>query len=366
MKTPANKYATCPYNELPLASRWADAVAGVAADAINPHMAAPFRMDPRTRIASAGSCFAQHLSSHLVAKGMNYFVTEPAPPWLTAEEKRQYNYETYSARYGNIYTVLHLIQLVEEAFGRFQPAEPPWPSDDGHFIDPLRPRIQPNGFSSLQEMQTDRRIHLAAVRRLFAEMDVFLFTLGLTECWRSRRDGAVFPVCPGCGTGEFDQSRYVFQQFRVLEVIDHLNRFFQLLKEINPGARVILTVSPVPLVATMTNRHVLQATVYAKSVLRVAVEETLANWPNAAYFASYEIATATANSHHYFEPDRRTVAPVAVASIMKVFFDTFVEGLQDIPVQSPSDNLAPAALEPKEVCDELALFQALGNQRTQS
>ncbi len=39
--------------------------------------------------------------------------------------------------------------------------------------------------------------HLAAVRRMFEESHLFIFTVGLTEIWESTVDGAVFPVAPG-------------------------------------------------------------------------------------------------------------------------------------------------------------------------
>jgi hypothetical protein len=37
--------------------------------------------------------------------------------------------------------------------------------------------------------------------------------------------------------------------------------------------RIVLTVSPVPLVATVTGSHVVPATIYSKSVLRIAAQE---------------------------------------------------------------------------------------------
>ena len=47
------------------------------------------------------------------------------------------------------------------------------------------------------------------------------------------------------------------------------------LKRLNPGVRVLLTVSPVPLIATYEPRHVLVSTTYSKSVLRVAAEQVM-------------------------------------------------------------------------------------------
>ena len=355
----------CPYEAVPKAQKWVDAVADVADDRINPHTAARFRLDRTAKVASAGSCFAQRISESLVARGFNYHVTEAAPRWLPADRAKAYNYGVYSARYGNVYTPLQLVQLVQRALGAFAPEEAPWPGEGGRWFDPFRPRIQPNGFSSAQELAADRDHHLRAVKSLLENLDVFIFTLGMTEAWLARRDGAVFPVCPGCVAGRFSPDAYEFHNFSVQEVIDHLDQFFHLLAGVNPRARVILTVSPVPLLATMTDRHVLQATVYSKSVLRVAAEEMVRRHPNADYFASYEIAVATRNTHRYYAADKRSVTPAGVAHVMDAFFETYVgEGR----AAAPSSGTPAPASAPKDdlVCDELAMFEALGKRRKEA
>ncbi|MGK3891080.1 hypothetical protein, partial [Enterococcus faecium] len=81
--------------------------------------------------------------------------------------------------------------------GREVPAEPAWQRPDGRWADPFRPSIEPEGFATIEDLEADRRAHLAAVREMFAGLDVFVFTLGLTEAWVSRVDGAVFPIAPG-------------------------------------------------------------------------------------------------------------------------------------------------------------------------
>ena len=87
------------------------------------------------------------------------------------------------------------------------------------------------------------------------ETEVLVFTLGLTEAWLSRHDGTVYPTCPGCGSaGDYDLERYRFHNFKASEAIEHLGTAISLLCEANPSIQIILTVSPVPLAATMANR----------------------------------------------------------------------------------------------------------------
>ena len=311
-----------PYNELPGHCFWKPTHAG-GPDAVDPVVRPLFRISRRDRIASAGSCFAQHLAHHIARAGLNYFVTETAHP-IVARHARDYNYGTFSARYGNIYTAAQLRQLVERAFGEFSPADDMWVGDDGHYYDPYRPAIQPGGFATRTECERDRLQHLAAVRRLVTKADVFIFTLGLTEAWRNARDGAVYPVCPGAVAGSFDSGAHEFVNFGVTDTVRDLTQFIRAVRRRNPGLKVILTVSPVPLVATAVDRSVIESTVYSKSVLRVAAGMVAERFENVAYFPSYEVITAPAGAGRYFAADYRSIRPEGVDHVMRLFLKHYV------------------------------------------
>jgi hypothetical protein len=94
---------------------------------------------------------------------------------------------------------------------------------------------------------------------------------------------------------------------------------------VNPLSKVILTVSPVPLVATASDRHVLAATLYSKSVLRVAAEEVSRAHAQVYYFPSYEIITGPHIAGGYFEADRRNVSDAGVDHVMRVFMSRMTE-----------------------------------------
>ena len=354
----------CPYFELPDTSRWERVMARLPVEQINPHTKASLRITPGTRVGSGGSCFAQNITIALHRRGYNYFVTEPAPPLFSAEVAGKFGYGVFSARYGNLYTSLQWLQLIERAFGDFMPVDQIWKCDNGRYFDLLRPRINPSGFSLLGEIETDIKRHLSAVRKLFSEVEVFVFTLGLTEGWLSTVDGTIYPTCPGCGSaGEFDSKKYRFDNFGVTETTDHLCQAIRRLGEVNASAQVLLTVSPVPLIATMEPRHVLQSTTYSKSVLRIAAEEARKTFDNVHYFASYEIITGTANTSTYFGEDRRTVTQAGIEHVMTCFFDLYSDGAalalgersNERTAAPPRVNGAPSGI----VCDEDEFFRAL-------
>jgi GSCFA family len=349
----------CPYQTLPATSWWRTAISNLVAEEISPHLASDFRIEREHWVASGGSCFAQHITTALQDRGYRYLISEPAPDFLSSEAAKRFNYNVFSARYGNIYTTLQLLQLVQRAFGSLTPSDQYWTNSGGRIFDLLRPRITPNGFASLEEAIADGKQHLAAVRSLFMKTDVFVFTLGLTETWISSKDGVAYPTCPGCGSaGDFDPNKYQFKNLSVAETVASLNEAIGLMKKVNPALQIILTVSPVPLIATMEPRHVLQATTYSKSVLRVAAEEAVRQHDSVHYFASYEIITATRNSEKYFEDDGRTISPVGVAHAMEAFFDHFTA--KGVPLPQPkNDPEMPSHQQPEVICDEEDFFRSL-------
>lgn len=247
----------------------------------------------------------------------------PPPPGLSAAEVQAQNYGVFSARYGNVYTVRQAVQLFDRAFGKFDPQDDVWSANDG-YVDAFRPTITSTPFPSEAAVRSSAAEHLACVRRVFAESDWIVLTLGLTEAWRSKLDGAVYPLAPGVSGGSYDPDRYEFVNFTALEVMDDLECFIRQVREINPVCRLILTVSPVPLIATYEPKHVLVATTYSKSALRVAAEHVVRNFSDVYYFPSYEIVTSWVSGGRHFESDMRQVNSSGVDHVMRVFNKHFL------------------------------------------
>ena len=317
-----------------------------------------FDIDADCRIATAGSCFAQHIGDRLRRSGFNYLDFEAPPPSLPAARHADFGYGLFSARYGNIYTARQLLQLYREAFGKFQPAERIW-KKDGRVHDPYRPGIEPEGFSNDEELQTLRRfVHLPAVRDVFTKSDVFVFTLGLTEAWVSKLDGAVFPTCPGTVAGRFDEAVHEFHNFGFAEIHADMVALIAAARKVNPTLKFLLTVSPVPLTATASDQHVLVATTYSKSVLRAVAGALYEQYDFVDYFPSYEIVTASAMRGALYRPDLRTVTADGVDQVMKHFF-----AQHPPPAPLPAGAPGPAASASDEAARdfqrELGEFRAV-------
>ena len=300
------------------------------------------------RIATAGSCFAQHIGRRLKAHGFTVLDTEPPPSGLDATQHAKFGYSIYSARYGNIYTVRQLLQLVKEAYGKWEPGEVVWSNEDGRFFDAFRSSVEPDGLGSPAEVIAHRRFHLTKVRQLLNDMTLLIFTLGLTEAWIDRATGTTFPMVPGAIAGTYDSERYAFKNFTFAEIYEDLGELLSLLTAQRDGTsplKIMLTVSPVPLTATASGRHVLQATVYSKSVLRAVAGQFAAEHSNIDYFSSFEIISNPWSRQDYYLENRRSVSNQGVDTVMSVFFSHHIPTALDngAAPQNAATHSAPRA-----------------------
>lgn len=307
-----------PYQEQPEKAFWKKTVSGEYPLDIANWYSKKFSISSQS-IATAGSCFAQHIGKQLKDNGFDFVDVEPAPNFLNKESHLDYGYGMYSARYGNVYSSRQLIQLVQRAFDEFVPEETYWLKDGG-YVDPFRPTIEPEPYVSITELTIHRDHHLHCVRKLFEEAQIFVFTLGLTETWISTKDGSAFPIAPGVAGGLFNPQKYQLKNLSFSGVVYDMERFFKMVRQINKKMRFILTVSPVPLMATATNQNVIVATMESKSVLRAAAGFLARKYGFVDYFPSYEIISSHVMRGLFYNPDMRTISHYGVEHVMKQFF----------------------------------------------
>lgn len=341
---------THPYSDLSESAFWRSAVAEADPTVVTGLHAPKFRLTEASAIATAGSCFAQHVGRALRGAGLNVLDAEPAPDVKIGALPQRYGYGIYSARYGNIYTTRQFLQLLQDVEVRHVDEGAIWTKAD-RFYDALRPGVEPDGLDSADETVALRRAHLEAVARLLPAVTDFVFTLGLTETWVERATGRVYPTCPGVIAGTFDPARHAFLNLSFGAVFADLTAIRDLLHRHNPAMRMILTVSPVPLTATAAGMHVLEATARSKAVLRAAADEFAAAHDDVDYFAAYEIITNPAAAGAFFGENLREVTPEGVAAVMGAFLAAHRLKPQAQPVRRdvPDDSAEDV------ICEEILL-----------
>jgi hypothetical protein len=308
-----------PYATQPQKAFWKPAVADKSMFDISEIWDPKFNVKPRDNIVTYGSCFAQHIGNAMQARGFSWLRSEQPPFGMGPENLRAFNYDIFSARTGNIYTTSLLRQWCEWALDAKPVPNEIWKKGD-RYIDPFRPRIEPNGFASPDELIRSREETIRAFRRGVERARFFVFTLGLTESWTNTEQGYEYPMCPGTVAGEFSEDQHRFENQSFQKVLTNLSQAMALMRGVNPTLRFLLTVSPVPLTATMSGKHVVVATMASKSVLRAVAGQLSDNQAHVDYFPSYEIINSPIFRGGFFEPNQRNVNPVGVDFVMENFF----------------------------------------------
>lgn len=356
---------TSPYDQAPPSAFWSRTAARRAADEVADFYQPRHRITRADPIATAGSCFAQHVGRTLREQGFKVLDAEPLPPIVPREIAQTWGYGLYSGRYGNIYTIRQMRQLLEEAFADRLPAERVWSgfgAAEGRFFDAQRPGVDPGGLPDAATVLRHRAFHLSRLRELFAQARLLVFTFGLTEAWMSADGATVFPTAPGTLAGEYDPARYRFHNFRFAEMVEDFLAVRSLLRGLAPDYRFLITVSPVPLTATATDQHVEVATSRSKSLLRAVCAELYETLEDVDYFPSYEIITAQAARGSFYRPNLRSVSEEGVATAMGAFLAAQTgEGAVPAAQRAPGTSPGPTPASDEDViCEEMLLERFAG------
>ncbi|MEO0945246.1 MAG: GSCFA domain-containing protein [Pseudomonadota bacterium] len=245
-------------------------------------------IDKSTQITAFGSCFAANISN-----------------WLSERNFRVLNKADDAAR-------AYVVTMGEGMVNSFvirQQFE--WAWENRVFDQPLW-----HGYKA-EEYGYDEAVRLET-KRIFDETDVFILTFGLSEVWYDEPTGNVFwRTIP---KDVFDPERHKFRLSTVDENRDNIRAIYDLIRKYRPDAKVIVTLSPVPLVATFRDVSCITANSVSKATLRVAVDEVVRavrDDGHMFYWPSYELVTDVFRSP--YKSDRRHVRPVVLSYIMRLF-----------------------------------------------
>jgi len=261
-------------------------------------------IDKSTPVASMGSCFAGYISKYLIEHAFNYVQTEPA------------KYDTFSAQWGIVVSPPCVRQIMQYSFGeyKFEPFTKAFPFKDDQLIDPYR-----NGFYYHKDDYDYKiAVHRINSKRALTECEIFVLTVGVAEVWRDKRDNYVFARVPYSITDDHE-----FHVLTYKQVCASLHDSVTMLKRNNPKVKVILSLSPIPLMATFRQDvDVVTANGYSKAVLRAGIDEIVRTNEDVYYFPSYEFVI---NGVGKFSEDNRHPTPETINLVMEFFMELFVK-----------------------------------------
>ncbi|TXN26880.1 GSCFA domain-containing protein [Methylobacterium sp. WL19] len=240
-----------------------------------------------TPIVAFGSCFAINISNYLDARGYNV---------LTKKDNK-----AYVTKMGDgIVHTSAIRQQFEWAWENVFPTEAMW---EGYNHEEF-------GYSEEARLAT---------KALFDAAEVFIITLGLSEIWYDEPTGEVFWRAPP--KAKLDPARHKFRVASFAETKMNICNIRALIAKYNPNAKVVITVSPIPLAASFRPISCLSANAASKSIIRAAVDEfyreTKDGDENLYYFPSYDIVLYAFDNQ--FIPDRRHINGPVLDFNMKIF-----------------------------------------------
>jgi len=207
-----------------------------------------------TIVTTFGSCFASHIANWFSCKNIGNSISD-----------------AYVIRFNegfvNTYTIL---QQFEWALENKIPKTGLWFDAEGNILE------------------YDEKIRNETCE-IFRNTDVFIITLGLSEVWYDKHTDEVF--WRAVPRRHYDADRHKFRQTTVEQNYNNLKSICRLINNSVGDAKIVFTLSPVPLISTFRSVPIVQANTVSKSILRVAVESLIDQnlFKNLFYWPSYEI-----------------------------------------------------------------------------
>ena len=256
-------------------------------------------IDHDTKITAFGSCFAANISKHLSTVGYNV--------------SKAKNTEVYISSIGEGLVNVHaLLSQFRWAFDGHVPSQELW-----------------HGYKA-ETFEYDESIRLKT-KEIFLNTDFFIITLGLSEVWFDSVTNEYF--WRAIPQDKFDPKRHQFKVCSMAESKDALQKILNYINDNVPNAKVLFTMSPVPLAATFRPVSCLTANSVSKSVLRAALDEMIRDNEELLnkklfYWPSYEIVKELFVNE--FTEDNRHPHPDILAMIMRLFESQYCRSNIDV------------------------------------
>lgn len=244
-----------------------------------------FTISKTSKFFTIGSCFAPNIEFALSREGVNCLTSK-----YTFDDAL-YELTGVGARNGalNAYTpgsMLDLVRLVrrddKEKVGLLQTGEDEW-------CDMLMSGLK---FMSGDQTKSAREILNNCYSNL-SDADVVVITLGYSESWFDLESQIYVNRSPGANIKTVKRGeRFAFHNMSANQVCDCLDEIIgEIGTQTNHRAKVLFTVSPVPMHGTFTGKDVVIANQYSKSTLLSAASTIADAYSHVDYFPSYEYAS---------------------------------------------------------------------------
>jgi hypothetical protein len=269
----------------------------------------PLRLTRGSSVFTIGSCFARNIEEALSAEGFDVPLLRFAVPP-----------EEWAGRPNGIlnrYTPQGIVQVLEWAVACLRNPERALEESDRYWIE-----TEPGAGIDLdllgqvtvtRDRFLDRRADMLAVYSFLASADVVVITLGQVEAWYYGPRQAYWGATPALASLRWLWSECRYSRVDADEAFRLTARAIDLIRQVNAGCTILLTVSPVPAARYWTGRPALTAYWDTKLALRDAALRAVREIPDTHYFPAFEAIRILPDA---FIPDRIHVKDEAVRGVI--------------------------------------------------
>ena len=280
-----------------------------------PQIEPKFKLRPEDKFYAIGSCFARGLENELIRRRVT--VESAAPEFAKLQPlNKDVTGLGFTNKY-NTFSILNELRWALDPEAVF-PVKSIVQVTEGTWFDPhITPTLELAGF----EETLERRSLMQTVTKRIINCRAVIITLGLVEVWRDLEADVYINRTPLLKS---HPDRYEFHLTSFAENWASLEAIYALLSHFgHPDLRIVVTVSPVPLMATFSTMDVVVANTYAKSLLRAVAQEWATAHDNVAYFPSYEIVQ-NSDRAAMWEADLRHVVGAGTEHITELFLQSYL------------------------------------------
>lgn len=145
-------------------------------------------------------------------------------------------------------------------------------------------------------------------------LDCLIITLGTAWVYRFLATGKIVANCHKIPASAFERSR-----LSVKDMVDEYVVLVNRLRQINPGVKIVFTVSPIRHWKDGAHGNQL-----SKSVLLLAIDELVNRLEGVSYFPSYELVMDELRDYRFYAEDMLHVSSQAVEYIWEKFCDVYI------------------------------------------
>lgn len=272
-----------------------------------------FKLKKSDKFFTIGSCFARNVENQLRTLGITLLsdlANVPGEDFELSGVDR--------TGYQNVYTpgsILEMFKLVDQ--------EDMYHSivgNDNLYIDLLTSGLRPLPKDKVFKI----RKSLIDSYKNSSQANIIVITLGYNEAWKYKPDNSWINRTPSTPFLRRYIEDFEFCTLTHDDVIKQLDQTIIKIKTISPNCKIVLSVSPVPLSSTFTNRDVIVANQISKSTLLVAASHMQNKYNFVDYFPSYEMII-NSRREFAFEADNIHIKQEAVKLVMQNFFSSYLD-----------------------------------------